>query len=259
MITPVSTVLAALSKSGGIVVRDDCSYHKKKDHGAYRTQCPSAHLHWYPDSATFYSLNFSGGETKRDSVYSRVLSIEKEIINGVPTNVCFIESVPPSFDCPPCVPVLGTMIWTFDSSKNEYLLHSVKLNVASIGQNGLIVSPPEKLALKKDRNGYMFTQSTFFQGISETEFVLMGVVENEFRALLKVITESDNEGACEDPVGCWSYTSQITTKENNEQPFDDIILSTAGTRMTEDGKSEFKKKSVYRFNGVTYKLLPRSR
>lgn len=151
------------------------------------------------------------------------------------------------------------MIWKFDKNTSKYQLLSVNLNIANIGQNGLIASAPEKLALKKERNGYLFTQSTFFQGISESEIVVMGVVENEFRVLLKVITESDNEGACEDPVGCWSYTSQLTTNENNEQPFNNIIVTKAGTRMTEDGKSEFREVSVYMFNGDVYKLSPRSR
>jgi len=223
------SVLTVLGDGCGFVTKDDCSYHEKKESSAYRVQCSATHLHWYPDSSTFASMNFLGGARTRDSVYSRVIAIENETIENMLTKVCFIENVPPSYDCPPGVASLGAMLWTMENDKNRYKLCSVNLNIASVGQNGLFASAPERLALKKDRNGYVFTHTAFFQGISETEITVMGIVGSEFRTLLKVITESDNEGACSDPIGCWGYTSTVLTKENFEQSLDDIVITTAGT------------------------------
>ena len=247
------SVLSALGEGKGFVTQDDCPFHEQNDPGAYRIQCSSVHLHWYPDSSTFFSMNFLGGARERDSVYSRIISMEEENIEGAVTKVSFIESVPPSFNCPPCMPSLGVLIWALQDT-NSYRLLSENFNVANIGQNGLIASAPQKLALKKDRNGYLFTQTTLFQGITETEVVVMGIVEGQFRVLLKMITESDNKGACEEPFGCFEYTSELDTKEDAEQPLNDIVLTSNGTRMTEDGVEEFRSISVYRFDGTTYKL-----
>lgn len=138
-------------------------------------------------------------------------------------------------DCHACAPILGAAM--FQEIDGAWFIEALQKDLGELGSYGTL--PANKLVtIGPSMYGVMFNDGYTAQGISESEIVLIGLIDGSFQRLISENTSYNNEGMFADAKAeprAYGYTSEVTFEDHEAgQPYE-LVIKRHG-RRPKDGK-----------------------
>jgi hypothetical protein len=162
------------------------------------------------------------------------------------------------FDCHACAPLISVTV--FAQSAGRWRIEGSE---PGLGASGAWGRPGSVKLEKVGADAYAVVTESGFTGQGETSSLATVYVMQpggRFRLAIHLDTHGDNGGNCDFdrsgdvPYACFDYTATYSFRPHPAQPYYDLVVTTTGTRIGENGKVvSAKGTQVYAYRDGEYK------